>query len=531
MSRQSLNWTKPAVRILLLLLFVVIFAGVPHAYNMFEYPYYENDEGTYMAQAWSTLTTGELAPYTYWYDHAPVGWMTLGLWATMTNGFDTFGFSINSGRMLMLVTHVLTSLLLLGISKKTLQSYWPGIIAVLIFSFSPLGLYFQRRVLLDNLMVFWLFLSLYLVLGERRQLVHYAGSAIALALAFLSKESAVYFMPVVGLIVLARTVRQPNKFGLFLWGMLVVMVVSYYPLYALLKGELFPTGHPLGGTHPHVSLLETATYQATRGGGFFLDHNSGFLLNLRGWAGDFGLYADPALIMTGITATVVASLLAIFKPSLRPITLFTLVYWAFLARGGVVIEFYVVPLIPLLAMCIGAVVYLLAQFLRDLLPQHPVRHLVFSATVLLCAAPFVGEYMQHQAIYTRNQTFDQVRAVDYIVENVPHDSFVLIDMYAYMELTPIIEKAHYYWKADRDPEITVDVLQNDWCNIDYLLVTPQMSYDAKRVGLELTHQAYQNSTIMTSYSGSGWDIEIREVDKTQCNTRVESPTTVAQNSD
>src|SRR5690348_17178439 len=93
---------------------VLIIAIVPHAYNMFHYPYYEADEGTYMSQAWTTFTQGKLAPYTYWYDHAPFGWIMIGSWSLLTTGFNAFGFSINSGRMFMLVMHVLSSLLILG---------------------------------------------------------------------------------------------------------------------------------------------------------------------------------------------------------------------------------------------------------------------------------------------------------------------------------------------------------------------------------------------------------------------------------
>ena len=52
-------------------------AAVAHAWNMFEFPYYESDEGTYLAQAWSVFHLGQLAPYTYWYDHPPLGWLVI----------------------------------------------------------------------------------------------------------------------------------------------------------------------------------------------------------------------------------------------------------------------------------------------------------------------------------------------------------------------------------------------------------------------------------------------------------------------
>jgi len=388
----------------ILIALVAAIAVIPHAYNMFEYPYYENDEGTYMAQAWSLFTTGELAPYTYWYDHAPGGWIQIGLWTELTQGFDTFGFSINSGRVLMLVFHVLSSLLLLGIGWKMFHNELPGLIAMLIFSFSPLGIYFQRRVLLDNIMTFWMLLSLYLIMGTKRTLVHYIGSAVAFSIAFLSKESIIYLLPAMLIIVFVNVRNYRNKFPLFLWIALMGLLIAYYPLYAVLKGELFPTGTLFGGTAEHVSLLETLSYQNGREGGSFLDYGSAFMMNLRGWMGDFGLYADPALIITGIGATFMTAILSIRTAQLRPIVLLSLCYWAFLIRGGVVIEFYIVPLIPLLALCIASIIVLGLRLIYRSLPQPILR--VTSSAVLLSAValPFVAVYQSKGAIYTSNPT-------------------------------------------------------------------------------------------------------------------------------
>src|SRR5690242_14055748 len=109
-SRRTI-WAPPTPRALLqwvarnreavwitLLLVVVAFA---RGYNAFHYPYYESDEGTYMSQAWAVLHLGELAPYTYWYDHAPGGWLQIAVWSLLTGGFTTFGAPVNSGRMMI----------------------------------------------------------------------------------------------------------------------------------------------------------------------------------------------------------------------------------------------------------------------------------------------------------------------------------------------------------------------------------------------------------------------------------------------
>ncbi len=498
---------------------ILLIAVLPHAFNMFNYPYYENDEGTYMAQAWSTVTQGRLAPYTYWYDHAPVGWIAIGFWSTFTNGFNTFGFSINSGRVFMLVMHVLSSILLVRINYKIFKSYWPGLGTVLLFSLSPLGIYFQRRVLLDNIMVFWMLLSLDLILGDKRKLWHFLGSAITMSLAFLSKESAVYFIPAMMLIIFLDCRKYHSKIPLLLWTVLAVAIISLYPLYALLKGEFFQTGTLLGGTAPHVSLLETAAYQASRPGGFFLNANSDFMVQFTGWMrGSDSIYSDPMLIGLGLIATIYITLLSIRRSHLRPISLLTLAYWYFLARGGIVIEFYVIPLIPLLALSISASIYVITVWIVDRYSVRSFGFLILAITLFAISVLFIDTYASRSKIYTRDNTTDQINAVNWITQNVPTNSFLLSDMYAYIELSKIIKLTHYYWKADRDPEITEGLLKGSWCNVDYILVTPQLIHDAKTAVLSITQAAYDHSDVLVAYRGNGWDVEVRKVNKTECTT-------------
>jgi hypothetical protein len=90
---------------------LLVAAALFHGLNMFGFPYFENDEGTYMAQAWAIVRLGELAPYTYWYDHAPAGWMQLAAWSLLTGGFHSFGSTNNSGRVLMLLMQVGSTLM------------------------------------------------------------------------------------------------------------------------------------------------------------------------------------------------------------------------------------------------------------------------------------------------------------------------------------------------------------------------------------------------------------------------------------
>ena len=66
-----------------------------------------------MERAWSVMREGTLSPYTYYYDHAPAGWLTIAAWvAILPHQFETFGNAINTGRVLMLIVHVASVFLL-----------------------------------------------------------------------------------------------------------------------------------------------------------------------------------------------------------------------------------------------------------------------------------------------------------------------------------------------------------------------------------------------------------------------------------
>src|SRR5947209_20358273 len=103
-----------------LLLVVSLATGaVTHGYNLFKYPLYVTDEGIYMQQAWSVLREARLSPYTYFYDHAPAGWLIIAGWsALLPSQLQTFGSAINTGRVLMLFVHIASVYLLFQVSWR-----------------------------------------------------------------------------------------------------------------------------------------------------------------------------------------------------------------------------------------------------------------------------------------------------------------------------------------------------------------------------------------------------------------------------
>jgi len=515
-EERYMDETKRSTGPLLVLLTLLIISAVAHGSNMFRFPYYENDEGTYMSRAWSLVTEGELAPTTYTYDHAPAGWMLLALWSELSGGFFAFGSVINSGRALMLGLHLLSVVLLFDIARSLSKSSFAASIAVLIFSLSPLAVYFQRRVLLDNIMVFWLLLAIDMVIKDERRLTHYVLGAIAFGLAVLSKESAAFLFPALLYIVITNSNKKHRNFAVALWLTAFLSVLSYYILFALLKGEFFPAGTALGGTTPHVSLLVTVRDQLVRTGGFFLDPQSTFQQFLREWrgGGSFENVPDAPLIIGGAIATVAIVGLSLNDQRLRYVALLVLSYWAFLMSGYEVIALYVIPLVPLLALAIAFSIHKIGEMVSGSSSVSWAR-LVVAGIALF---PFVRYYMVQPANYITDQTTQQVMAIQWIDANIPDGSVMLIDNYAYVDLRAAsrasnraYDHVYYYWTAETDSSIKTGVLADNWQTVRYVLMTPQMSLDATQAGLSLTASAIENSAPLQTFSNNGWDVEIREV--------------------
>lgn len=519
--RLMLNRINSHRNEVILVLAVLIISGIAHGYNMFNFPYYESDEGTYLSQAWSVISLGKLAPYTYWYDHAPAGWIFVSLWSLITRGVFSFGFSINSGRVFMLVIHLASTLLTILIAKKLTRQIYPGVIAALIFSFSPLGVYFQRRLLLDNIMIFWVLASYYLILGRGRKLSHYVLSSFFLGIAILSKENAVFFIPGL-LFTVFRTASVINKrFAIAGWLIVFSSIVGMYLLFAFLKSELFPYGTVLGGESPHVSLIETLRYQGSRSGGSILRlTESSFWENFMLW-----IRQDFFVISLGIISNIVLTGILVFRKKYIYIglNLLAIFFWMFLLRGGIVIEFYITPLIPIFGLLIGVTVYEVVDIFGKIFTINNKNNVMMAISMIIIV--FYLSYGQVSRafaqtnkglfLYKNDQTKGQIQAVDWIRENIDSDAVIVIDNYSYLDLHSlknpsgiVFPNAHYYWKVDQDIEIRDNLLKNSPESIDFIARTPQMATDLLKDISPLTTEALANSKFAKGFNTDGWGVEI-----------------------
>ena len=105
---RSIGWLAP----------VLLIAGLVQAIGMAGSPQRIDDEGTYTAQAWSILKLGELAHYTYWYDHPPLGWLQLAGYGQLTFAFDRYDVAVIAMREAMLVAMVIATALLWLLARR-----------------------------------------------------------------------------------------------------------------------------------------------------------------------------------------------------------------------------------------------------------------------------------------------------------------------------------------------------------------------------------------------------------------------------
>ena len=504
-----------------LILAVLLISGVVQGYNMFGFPYFENDEGTYLSQAWSLLNQGQLSPYTYWYDHAPAGWIFTAFWLWLTGGAFTFGFSLNSGRVFMLLLHLASVFLVIKIGKKLTGHVWVGLLGALLFSLSPLGIYFQRRLLLDNIMVFWLLWSYYLILGTGRKLSHYVFSAVFLGIAVLTKENVVLFIP--GLLLTLSQTASPShrKFVITEWLVVFGSVASLYFLYALQKGEFFSYGTPLGGNSPHVSLLSALKFQASRGGGSIFDPHSSFWKYWLLW-----LKQDWLLVLLGILANLVVLVIGAVNRRRRPflgLALLGLLFWFFLVRGGLVLEFYLTPLIPFLGLYISILIFeasrLFIRFHKTWLPPaFSVLCVLALGWYYLKNTPVSRAFPQNNPgfyIFTSQQTAGQKAAVDWARTYINQNAAIAIDDYSYLEFHDIqnpsgkvYPNAQWYLKIDQDPQVAQELSRRPGPVLNYIIKTPQMQDDLWGGASPTTSRLLTQSVYVKGFIHDGWGADI-----------------------
>jgi 4-amino-4-deoxy-L-arabinose transferase-like glycosyltransferase len=498
---------------ILAVLVLLCAGGYLRVTNLFNYPRYQLDEGTYVSSAWA-VAHGAISPYTYTYGHPPVGWAMMALWIQSTGGFFTFGTAINSGRVLMVWLALLCAVLVYRIAHRLSNSPWAGLLAMALFTLSPLAVNYQRQVLLDNIATFWALAALYFLVSSESQLRYILGSALALGLSVLSKETMIILFPAFVYGCWLYVSRFQRRFVVIVFIYASLALVSLYFLLALLKGELFPTGTLLGGSQPHVSLIATFEEQGARGA------DQGALV--RQWA---VWWNDDPIFMALASASLAGNLLLSWRVrATRVVALLAFSYWLFLARGGVTLAYYLLPLIPLGSLNVAVFLHTLLSEAAKRLPRVRFSPGPWAAQAILLAVTLLlmpPEFQGNQANLHANETQPQIAALQWIGAHVSRSSVIVVNHYEWVDLRAEgglatsygapFSHAHMYWQVATDPAIKVGVLHDDWNSIDYIVADSDMMKDVQSFHMNLLVQAFDHADVAQGFANQLYWVTIYRV--------------------
>lgn len=457
---------------------LLIAVAAANAWNLQGWPLYlDDDEGTYVSQAWAVIQPQHhLAPYTYWYDHPPLGWMLMGGYFWITDALHRYPIVLMAGREFMWVINVVACGLLYILARRMTMSRPASVAAVLLFGLSPLAMFYHRMVFLDNIAVAWMLAALVLALSPRRTMGAALCSAVCFSAAVLSKETLLLILPVWLWMVWRNSGDRHRAFWLASWVFFFIVVVGY-PLFAALRGELFPG-------KGHVSLLGAIQWQllSRQSTGSLLDPHSGTYSKAVTW-----LHDDPWLLTGGFAL----SLIAIFIRRLRPLAVAMIIQLAFPIKGGYVPYPYVTAVLPFAALIIVGVADTWWQPLNRGRHAHIGRHrrvrwalnysgrLPVLAGILVLAilvAPSWGQALVAQS--HANAPADTMAAEAWVERNIPHGDVVVVNDYMLTDL-----KVHsrvvpvWLWKIDLDPAVMAHSLPRGWPSISYIVWDPQSTGD------------------------------------------------------
>ena len=401
---------------------------------------------------------------------------------------------------------------------------------MLLFGMSPLSVQSMRMVMLDTIGLPWILGAFALALSPRKRLWAFAACGLCFAAGVLSKETYLTLLPVLIYQVWQRAEGPTRRMCLCMFSVCSVGILTFYPIYASLKGELIP------GT-AHVSLISSAEWQlygrATSGSIF----QPGTLANetFFGW-----FHADPWLLTLGTLALPVTLLVRRF----RPIALAFATFLLFLVRPGYLPATYIIGALPFAALSATCSVQALWSFDYKRLPRtrnglsgtrraipgshnedrHPLRWPTVAAKLLagllvlgvctLIVPPWIKG--DHTAM-TTNTTSDIQNAEVWITQHVPRTSTFIVDDDIWTDLVDDgyrSDNVVWLWELDQDPEVRAR-FPEAWRDMNYVIGTQALRssvYSTNAHSNASVFLALAHSTEVARFgSGSNW-VSIYRVD-------------------
>ncbi len=480
-------WARAHKPSLIALGIALVLVCVATAWNLQGWPgRVDEDEGTYVAEAWGMISEHHLANYTYWYDHPPLGWAQLAAYIWLTDGFARYPSAVMVGREFMLVVTLASSVLLFVLGRRLGFRRTAAAVTVVLFGLSPLAVYYHRMVSLDNIGIMWLLAAMVAATSRRRNLAAAFWAGVFSTVAVLSKETIALLLPVVFWIIWQQAQPHTRKWHLAIYATTVALFTAFYPMYAALRGELFPGSG-------HVSLVWAMWWQ------LFERSGSGFIFGAGGAGTAHGLLTlwfgtDRWLVCAGV-ALVPTGLLV---RRLRPLALGLLIQVVMAMTGGYLPFFYVTAVIPFAALLIGGVADTLWERASSRLVENASRLLVVAVGVaaLILVVPPWGSALVRQA-GAQGDT-DDLTAAAWVEKNIPRNSVVVVDDYFWLDLKRAGLNPLWEQKTSSDADSQGE-LPHGWRSIGYVVVTSQIVGTLAQ--LPLLTQAVDHSVPVARFGG------------------------------
>jgi 4-amino-4-deoxy-L-arabinose transferase-like glycosyltransferase len=509
--RYSRAWVRKHRVSLVVLSCLLVVVGIVHGIGMSRMPLPVDDEGTYMAQAWAVQVRHTLTPYTYWYDHPPVGWIQLAGWTWVTHAFSGSTLAIVAGRRIMLLYALADAALLYLIARRLRLSRLWASVAVLAFALSPLAVDYQRMVYLDNLAMPWLLASFALALTPRRRLWTFGAAGACFAIAALSKETMLLFLPALVYQVWQRAHRTTRAFCVTATVAVFALTVAVYPLLAVLKGELLPGPG-------HVSLATAINFQLSgrQGTGNPFNQTSQAHSLVAGW-----LHLDPWLLAAGLVCLPVGFSVRRY----RPLAVAEAIALLDVLRGGYLPVPYVIGILPFAALLVAATGSTLNGLVRWTSERRAwaavkIGMLLGAAGALLAFVIPAWATGLHTQM-TMNQVAPTAQAETWVEQHVPRSDRLLVDDTVWVDLVDHGFDRPYgvvwFYKLgyvnQLDPSVR-RILGGGWRDFQYVIETPSMRAAITGSGAKTLPQvaaAVEHSVPVVSF-GSGVDtITVRRI--------------------
>jgi hypothetical protein len=478
--------------------------------NLGRFPVYAEGEGIYAMQAWSVLH-GRLSPYSYWYDHPFVGWVQMSPFMALGRWLMPATSPVVAARLAAVVALAVDAALLFVIARRLRLGRCTAVLAVALFVLSPLVQSEMRRAFLDNMSMPWLLAAVAVALSVRSWNSGAIGSGVCFAIAVLSKETSLLLAPVVLLAIASRVDRAERRPAVRAAVWSFTAVAGLYPLYALLRGQLFPVPG-------RTSLVRALKWQLAdrTGSGSLFSRTSSRQHEVLYW-----LSRDRFLIVAGVAAAVIL-LLAV--PRLCPVALGVLIPAAWVLRpGGYLPVMFVIVALPFLALAIAAasemLLGLVVRLARRAIDTEGAGAAAtagwLSATLLLATLP-AQQRLHASDVFVGQSNRLPEQATAWIAEHVPTSQRLLVDDVLWIDLaaagwTDPWQQVVWLYKLDTDP-VAASRLPAGWRDIDYVVSTRTLRHQLDSdPNLVQCRRALRHSTVVRTFGGGVDRIEVRRV--------------------